>query len=70
MLNLTQGGCWARRQLHAGIRYLPVTLILMEIAHPPDSFLLYLLILSSMIDSATTAPPILILSHGRRWARR
>jgi len=41
----------------------------MEIAHPPDSGLLSLLILNSIVDSSTTAPPILILSPGRRWAR-
>ena len=25
------GGCWARHQLHAGIRYIPTPLILMEL---------------------------------------
>jgi len=70
ILDLLPGRRWARRQPHAGIRYVPVALILMEIAHPPDSGLLSLLILNSMADSSTTAAPILILSPGRRWARR
>jgi len=55
ILDLLLGRRWARRQLHAGIRYVPVALILMEIAHPPDSGLLSLLILNSMADSSTTA---------------
>ena len=42
----------------------------MEIAHPPDSGLLSLLILNSMADSSTTAQLILDLLLGRRWARR
>jgi len=70
ILNLTPGGFWARRQLHAGIGYIPIALILMEIAHPSDSGLLSLLILNSMADSSTTAESILDPSLGRRWARR
>ena len=30
-LILFPGGCWARRQLHAGIKYVPMRSILMEI---------------------------------------
>jgi len=55
ILGLLPGRHWARRLLHDGIRYVPVALILMEIAHPPDSGLLSLLILNSMADSSTTA---------------
>jgi len=70
ILSLSPGRCWARRQLHAGIEYVPVALILMEIAHPPDSGLLSLLILNSMAGSSITAEPILNLSLLRHWARR
>jgi len=70
ILDLLLGHCWARRQLHAGIRYVPVALILMEIAYLSDSGLLSLLILNSMADSSITAWPILNLSLGRRWVRR
>jgi len=55
ILDLSLGHCWARRQLHAGIRYVPVALILMEIAHLSDSSLLSLLILNSMADSSIAA---------------
>jgi len=55
ILDLLLGRRLARRQLNAGIRYVPVALILMEIAYPPDSGLLSLLILNSMADSFTTA---------------
>jgi len=70
ILGLSLGHRWARRQLHAGIRYVSVALILMEIAHPPDTGLLSLQILNSMADSSTIVEPILNLLPGRRWARR
>ena len=42
----------------------------MEIAHPPDGGLLSVLMLNLMAGSSTSAAPIVILSPGRRWARR
>jgi len=39
------------------------------VRHPSESGLLSLTILNSMAVSSTTAPPILYLSLGRRWAR-
>jgi len=55
ILDLLLGRRWARCQLHTGILYIPVALVPMEIAYPPDSGLLSLLILNSMADSSTTA---------------
>ena len=55
ILDLLLGPRWARRQLHAGIRYVPVALIPMEIAHPPASGHWSLLILHSMADYSMTA---------------
>jgi len=69
ILDLSHGRRWAQRQLHARIRYVPVSLMLIEIAHPPDSGLLSLLILNSMVDSSTTTLPIMNLSPEGRWAR-
>jgi len=68
-LVLSLGRHWARRQLHAGIRYIPIALIPMEITHPSESGLLSLLILNSMADSSATAKPILIPLLGRHWAQ-
>jgi len=70
ILHLSLSHHWARRQLHAGIKYIPIALIPMEIAHPSDSGLLSLLILNSMADSSRTAEPILIPLLGRHWAQR
>ena len=30
------GGCWAHRQLHAGIRYVPTPSKLMKLLSPPE----------------------------------
>jgi len=37
ILNLSPGHHWARRQLHAGIRYVSGVSVFMEIAHPSES---------------------------------
>jgi len=70
ILILSPGRRWARRQLHAGIRYVSGASVFIEIAHPSESGPLSLLILNSMADSSTTAEPILIPLLGRHWAQR
>ena len=62
ILNMFSGGCWARRQLHAGIEYVPMRSILMELQAGDLKNL--------MADSSTTACRILIPFHGGCWARR
>ena len=64
------GGCWARRQLHAGIRYVPVaselriSLPTLEGRHKCTLAEFY-----SMADSSTTVIGIPILIAGGCWAR-
>ena len=58
----SSGGYWARRQLHAGIWYVPTLSILMEL-QPGD-------LQSSMPDSSTTVSGIPIRFAGGYWARR
>ena len=64
------GGCWARRQLHAGIRYVPValkpriSLASMEGRHST------LAEFYSMADYSTTVRGIPIRIAGGCWARR
>ena len=55
------GGSCARHQLHAGIRYVPMRSILMELEAGDLE--------NSMADYSTTAPWILILISGGCWAR-
>ena len=59
---LFSGGCWARRQLHAGIKYVPTRSIPMELQAGD--------LKNSMADYSTTAGRILILFPGGCWARR
>ena len=54
------GGYWARRQLHAGIRYVPTRSILMELQAGD--------LQNSMADSSTTVRGIPILIAGGCWA--
>ena len=56
------GGYWARRQLHAGIRYVPTLSILIELQAGD--------LQTSMADSSTSVPGIPILFAGGYWARR
>ena len=64
------GGCWAHRQLHAGIRYIPVpsklriSLVSVEGSHSS------LAEFYSMVDSSTTVWGIPIRIVGGCWARR
>ena len=55
------GGCWARRQLHGGIRYVSMLSILMELQAGDLKY--------SMADYSTTAAWIAILFLGGCWAR-
>ena len=67
---LFAGDCWARRQLHAGIRYVPVTSklkISLASVKGRDSTLVEFY---SMNDSSTTVCGIPILIAGSYWARR
>ena len=56
------GGYWARPHLHAGIRYVPMRSILMELGAGD--------LQNSMADSFTTITGIPILFAGDYWARR
>ena len=56
------GGYWARRQLHAGIRYVPTLSILMELQAGD--------LQNSMADSSPTVRAIPVLFAGGRWAQR
>ena len=56
------GGYWTRRQLHAGIRYVPTRSILMELEAGD--------LQNSMADSSTTVRGISIRFVGGCWARR
>ena len=67
---LIAGGSWARRQLHAGIRYVPVasklriSLASVEVRHST------LAEFYSMADYSTTVTGIPIWIAGGCWARR
>ena len=57
-----EGGYWARRQLHGGIRYVPTWSILMELQAGD--------LQNSMADSSITVRGIPDLIAGGCWARR
>ena len=67
---LIAGGCWARRQLHAGIRYVPVASKLRISLASVEGRHSTLAEFYSMADSSTTVPGIPILIAGGCWARR
>ena len=56
------GGYWARRQLHAGIRYVPTLSISIELQAGD--------LQNSMADTSTTVRGIPIRFSGEDWARR
>jgi len=63
---------WAQCQPHDSIRYVSGASVFMEITHHSESALENantLAMQNSMAAYSTTAHPILILSHGRHWAR-
>jgi len=65
------GGCWARRQLRNGIRYVPVSSKLRNSLSSVEGVLgIKLAIFYSTVDCSTTARRILILFAGGCWARR
>ena len=71
ILDLIVGGCWARRQLSNGIRYISVASELRNsLSSVEKIFIVALAILYSMADYSTTAGRILLLFAGDRWARR
>ena len=61
ILILLFGGYWARRQLHAGIRYVPTRSILMELQAGD--------LKDSMADYSTTVTGIPIRFAGGCWAQ-
>ena len=67
---LIAGGCWARRQLHAGIRYVPVTSKLRISLASVEGRHSTLAEFYSIADSSTTVHGIPILIVGGCWARR
>ena len=68
---LIAGGCCARRQLHAGIRYVPVASELMKsLSSIEEGLDEGLAEFYSMADSSTTVAGIPILIAGGCWARR
>ena len=71
ILNLIAGGCWARRQLRNGIRYIPVTSRLMKSLSSVHGVSgIKLAIFYSMADISTTVGRILIPFVGGCWAWR
>ena len=52
---LFPGGCWARRQLHAGIRYISVAPKLMKLLFSVEGVRVAQAKFYSMADSSTTA---------------
>jgi len=71
ILDLIVGGCWARRQLSNGIRYISVASELRNsLSSVEKIFIVALAILYSTADCSTTAGRILILFAGGRWAWR
>ena len=67
---LFHGGCWARRQLHGGIRYIPVAPKPMTWLSSVEGVRVALAEFYSMADSSTTAGLILFLYPEGSWARR
>ena len=64
------GDCWARRQLHSGIRYVSVgSKPMKSLSSVEGVSMLTLAEFYSMADSSTTAPRIPILIAGGCWAR-
>ena len=65
------GRCWAQRQLHNGIRYVPVVSELMNSLSSVEGVLGFMLaIFYSIVDYSTTTLQILIHFVGGCWARR
>ena len=67
---LIAGGCWARCQLQAGIRYVPVASKLRISLASVEGRQGTLAEFYSMADSSTTVLGIPILIAGGCWARR
>ena len=63
------GEYWARRQLHAGIRYVPVASKFRRLLASLDGFQGALAEFSSMADSSITVLGIPVLIAGGCWAR-
>ena len=70
ILILFSGGCWARRQLHAGMKYVSVAPKLMKLLSFVEGVRVALAEFYSMADSSTTAGRIPITFPGGCWARR
>jgi len=71
ILMLFAEGCWARRQLHNGIRYVAVASILRNSLSAVEGvFGIMLAIFYSTADYSTTSRRISILFTGGCWARR
>jgi len=71
ILMLFAGGCWARRQLHNGIRYVSVASILRNSLSAVEGVLgIMLAIFYSTADYSTTTRRISILFVGGCWAQR
>ena len=64
------GGCWARRQLHAGIRYVPVPSKLRISLASVEGRHITLAEFYSMADYSTTVRGIPVRIAGGCWARR
>ena len=67
ILILLFGGCWARRQLHASMRYVSVALKLMKLLSSVEGVRVALAEFYSIADSSTTAAQIPILLAGGSW---
>jgi len=71
ILMLFAGGCWARRQLNNGIRYVSAASILRNSLSSVERVSGILLAIDySTADSSTTTGRILMLFAGGCWARR
>jgi len=66
ILDLIAGDCWARRQLHNGVRVIPSRPLFMKLQGGIEFWRSQ----NSMTDSSTTTAPILDLIAGDCWARR
>jgi len=70
ILDLIAGGCWARRQLRSGIRYVSIASKLRKSLSSVAGVLgIKLVIFYSTADYSTTGGRILILFAGDCWAR-
>jgi len=70
ILDLITGGCWARRQLRSGIRYVSIASKLKISLSAVEGVLgIKLAIFYSTADYSTTGGRILILCAGDYWAR-